>query len=424
MRPAQRAACTALAVAALAGPAAPASAAAPHLTFQGPRPAAHAASDHRLAGAVSGARLRRGSRRWLARDPGIGQALAVSPDGSRAFVSTEAASLDGDVLTVAHDTATGKRLWTAVFASPATANLTRSIAVSPDGTKVFVTGSARTGTTSAYATMAYDTADGTRLWAARYAGPASHSQAVSVAVSPHGAKVFVTGASMGRTGQFAYATLAYRAATGTRLWAARYTDGNRGAAPTGLAVSRTGQVYVSGTDRTLHGIQAYATVAYNPRTGHQLWLARYNGLGETNYDNAVTVTGTQVFVTGQSKNPATGGFDYATVAYSAATGKQRWTARYSGRPGSGGLPSAITAGPHGSEVVVTGGVGVAPPGGTQYATVAYRAATGTLIWARRYGTPPITSFNQATAVAFTPSHPEVIVTGDSHGNAATIAYRP
>lgn len=410
----------------------------------------------------------------MARDPGIGLALAVSPDGSRAFVSTEAASEAGDVLTVAHDTATGARLWTAVFGSPVSDSQAKSIAVSPDGTKVFVTGfnrvgttsamvcydaatgtrlwaamvtipgaatragsvavspdgtkvfvtgTARTGTTTAYATVAYDTTTGTQLWAARYAGPASDSQAVSVAVSPGGSKVFVTGASLGRTGQFAYATIAYRAATGTRLWAARYTDGNRGGGATGLAVSHSGQVYVSGTDRTLHGIQAYATVAYNPRTGHQLWLARYNGLGEVNSDTAITVTGTQVFVTGQSKNPATGSYDYATVAYSAATGKQRWTARYSGGRESVGLPAAITAGPHGSEVVVTGAIAVAAAG-AQYATVAYRAATGTIIWARRYGTPPADTGSQATAVAFTPSHLEVIVTGLSDGNATTIAYRP
>ena len=62
------------------------------------------------------------------------------------------------------------------------------MAVSPGGTRVFVTGTSQ-GATSHYdyATVAYSTATGTRLWARRYNGPGNgDDHAWSVAVSPGG----------------------------------------------------------------------------------------------------------------------------------------------------------------------------------------------------------------------------------------------
>jgi glucose dehydrogenase len=76
---------------------------------------------------------------------------------------------------------------------------------------VFVTG-VSAGVTSAgdYATVAYNAATGTRLWVARYNGPGSHGdEARSVAVSPNGGTVFVTGGSFGATSEGDYATVAY-----------------------------------------------------------------------------------------------------------------------------------------------------------------------------------------------------------------------
>jgi len=61
----------------------------------------------------------------------------------------------------------------------------------------------------------------------------------------------------------------------------------------------------------------YATVAYSAATGKQLWVSRYRGPGKGN-DGACCVAvsrgGTRVFVTGTSHGRTTGN-DYATVAY-------------------------------------------------------------------------------------------------------------
>ena len=84
-----------------------------------------------------------------------------------------------------------------------------SVAVSPDGTMVYVTGSGYSGGGEDYATVAYRAATGRQQWVSRYNGPANNDSACCVAVSPDGTTVFVTGWSEGRT-SYGYATVAYR----------------------------------------------------------------------------------------------------------------------------------------------------------------------------------------------------------------------
>jgi len=68
---------------------------------------------------------------------------------------------------------------------------------------------------------------GSQLWVSRYNGPGnSLDQASSVQVSPDGSKVFVTGWSWGITGGLDYDTLAYDAITGAQLWESRYNGPN------------------------------------------------------------------------------------------------------------------------------------------------------------------------------------------------------
>ncbi len=179
------------------------------------------------------------------------------------------------------------------------------MAVSPAGTRVFVTGYSFGGTAGRdYATVAYGAAAGRRLWVSRYTGPGSGvDEASSVAVSPGGARVFVTGVSSGRKSS-AYATVAYGAAAGRRLWVSRYNGPANSSEASSVAVSPAGTtVYVTGTSLGRTAGDDYATVAYGAAAGRRLWVSRYNGPGNgEDQASAVAVSpgGTTVYVTGSS----------------------------------------------------------------------------------------------------------------------------
>jgi DNA-binding beta-propeller fold protein YncE len=85
--------------------------------------------------------------------------------------------------------------------------------VAPDGSKVFVTGNSNgDGEESNYSTVAYDASTGATVWVRAYTGPGKQSDLpYVVAVSPDGSRVFVTGFSTGFGTERDYATLAYEA---------------------------------------------------------------------------------------------------------------------------------------------------------------------------------------------------------------------
>ncbi|HET7244164.1 MAG TPA: PQQ-binding-like beta-propeller repeat protein [Streptosporangiaceae bacterium] len=347
----------------------------------------------------------RGVRLWLSRVKGGVLSMAVSPDGGTVFIA--GGTGDGDYLTVAYGAATGAQKWLKRYTGPSNGrDGAASVAVSPDGSTVFVTGTSQGATTkNDYATVAYNAATGAQLWAHRYNGPANgYDAAQSVLASPRGSAVFVTGTSDTSTG-VDYATAAYDAVTGAQLWARRYTgEPNMYAS---AAVSPDGStVFVTGTRLWRATGEDYATVAYNAVTGAQLWAARYtSGTGKSPdlvQSVAVSPDGNMVYVTGASSNAQ----GYATVAYNAATGAQLWVARY-----NYGFGLRVAASPDGRTVFVTGS-----SADQQYATVAYNAVTGAQLWTARYTGP---SYNSPSSMAVSPDGRTLYVTGYSQGGAAT-----
>src|SRR5439155_26855955 len=110
-------------------------------------------------------------------------------------------------------------------------------------------------------------------------------------------------------------------------------------------------------------------------------------------------------------------FDYETVAYDAATGKGLWARRYGASEDD--EATAIAASPDGARVFV-GGVSR----GSGYATVAYDAATGAQLWVSRFreGDPSYARHG----LAVSPDSAKVYVTGaiDRYGSRdyALLAY--
>ena len=137
-------------------------------------------------------------------------------------------------------------------------------------------------------------------------------------VSPDGSKVFVTGWSYGSTTSYDYATFAYNSSTGSTVWGQRYNGpGNSsdyafavGVTLDGSEVFATGYAYngASGYD--------YASAGYDAGTGGSLGARVYNGPANgSDYAFAMAVSSTIVFITGESYGGSATDYDYATAAY-------------------------------------------------------------------------------------------------------------
>jgi DNA-binding beta-propeller fold protein YncE len=389
-----------------------------------------------------------GAQQWVARFNGVGSdpglpvesgsgepnALAVSPDGSRIFVTGQGAGTLGlQYTTVAYDPS-GNQLWSASYSGTASnSSVAKSIAVSPDGTQVYVTGTTNGTTTKHdYATVAYNAASGAQNWVAQYDGPAhGYDDASSIAASPDGLHVYVTGKSDTGSGYTDLATVAYGSAAGNQQWVSRYSVANVFNLAATVKVSPNGKsVFVTGEKVTfvdqINSVSEYPTIAYDAVTGAQQWISSYPGPRNDAYvavTLAVSPDSKSVLVLQMSGDNAG---DFATVRYDATSGAQQWAAKYDG-PASGlDLPKAIAVSNDGFKVVVTG----ASPGKetrNDFATIQYDTATGTQQWLARYNGPG-TNDDEAVAVVSSPNGNTVYVTGWSengsdHGlDYATLAY--
>jgi hypothetical protein len=333
---------------------------------------------------------------------------------------------------VAYDAGTGAKLWVRHYNGPASDDdFARALATSPDGTAVYVTGRSDGGSTrDDFATVAYDARTGARLWTRRFNGrPDRNDAGASIGVTPDGATVFVTGSSVGGASRVDYATIAYDALTGSTLWVRRYNGpGNGYDFPASLGVGPNGDaVYVTGSSWGGPTLGTdYATIAYDALTGARLWTKRLAGPGNSHAEPrslGVNPDGTAVYVTGTTFGPRNG--NYVTVAYDAATGASRWLRRYTNRDDNA---RSLTVSRDGSAVYVTGYSGGGPTRSYDFATVAYHAVTGDSRWVSRYN-GPTSGFDVASSVVASPDGTAVYVTGSSDGDSTgldyvTIAYRP
>jgi hypothetical protein len=309
-------------------------------------------------------------------------ALGVSPDGGTVFVTGDsyAGASDLDYVTVAYAAATGEQLWEARYDGPGNwTDVALALAVSPDGLAVYVTGSSWSATDPDYATVGYAADSGTQLWVTRFNGPGNgEDDGSAVAVSPDNTAVYVTGGSWGLHDCFQlecidYSTVAYATAGGAQLWVSEY-DGpkNDYDYARSLAVSPDGaSVYVTGDSWGQTSSDDYATLAYEATTGQTRWTARFNGpdnVVDVARSVAVSPDGALVFVTGESNESPTPASDYVTIAYDGNSGKARGRLRFrAGRFQNAAV--AVLVAPDGSRVYVAGYAG--PDPSQDYVTIAY-----------------------------------------------------
>jgi WD40 repeat protein len=364
----------------------------------------------------------------------VALAVAASPDGSSVFVTGSSAGANelDDFATVAYDASTGATLWVKRYNGlDDTVDVANAVAVSPNGATVFISGGSNGSTGfQDFVTIAYDASTGARAWIRRY-GDIYDDVATSLAVDPDGTTVFVTGYSTSSRGRgIDYATVAYGTGAGVRRWVMRYTRpffGNDRASDVGVSLDGA-TVFVTGSsEATSEGYETtdYATLAYEASTGTRLWTKRYNGPGDgADRANALAVSSTEasIFVTG-SDTSSTPGEDIATVAYTY-NGVKLWVKRHVA-PDIRAEANDIGVTPDGAAVVVTGHT-FGSTTGSDYVTVAYTTSSGAKLWSKRYN-GPADADDEAVGLAIQPDGSAVFVTGYSVGTSmtsdfGTIAY--
>jgi hypothetical protein len=307
--------------------------------------------------------------------------VSVARDGSTVYVTggSEGLTSAGDYATVAYRAGTASRPWVRRYGPEKVGGSAMAVA-SPGNGRVYVTGSVFGGSRTAgdYATVAYSSGAGKQLWVKRYNGPASsEDRASAMAVSPDRSKVFVTGLSYHTrsidTVNEDYATVAYSAVTGRQLWVKRYDGPYRthSAEANSVSVSPAGGCTSPGPARGRPGnLTGITPPSPTPRPPE-----RSCGSGATARPARVDVArmvaspgNGKVYVTGTSYNTARG-TDFATVAYNAATGARLWVSRYNGPARGEDYAEALAVSPDRAKIFVTGTTGAEL--GSDYATIAY-----------------------------------------------------
>lgn len=187
-----------------------------------------------------------GRLRWVRELGAEPQELHVAGDGSAIYL------LESPNRVAAYTAATGETIWLPRRYNDGDGTLA-ALAASPAGDIVFVTGMIPGNGGADYGTTAYDATSGAQRWSKRYDGWPAESQkadvAAAVGVSPDGRKVYVTGTSAGSATDSAtgrQATVAYDAATGAQLWVAVYDRALDAEAGSLLSVSVDGTVFTAG----------------------------------------------------------------------------------------------------------------------------------------------------------------------------------
>jgi hypothetical protein len=346
----------------------------------------------------------------IANHQAAGWATAVSPDGGTVFVTGSVTNDSDDVgfgETIAYDAATGASLWDAKLVLTKSYYETglRSIAVSPDGSTVFVTGYSGNGIAANgfyQVVVAYNAATGAELW--EKTGGLVGAAASPVTVSPDSSTVYVTNGSVG--------TAAYDATTGAQLW-------TNPAGGDGSVLSTDGStLYTTGSGAS--GV----TQAISTSTGASLWqvtVGSYTGYGSP----SLSPDGSTLYVTGGvgTGKPGSDSETFVTVAYAAATGTQVWTqTTASGNYGGGAMGVAETS--TGSAVIASDWTENETGKGALYTgwvTDALDPATGAVLWTQTTRAKyPDTDFG--SALALSPDGSTAYVLGYTNNDKTTV-YR-
>jgi hypothetical protein len=252
--------------------------------------------------------------------------------------------------------------------------------------------------------------NGESAWARTYSSPEGDDHGMALAVDASG-KVTVTGYGAGSGTHYDCTTVRYDS-TGEQLWAARYDGPNHGDDRAyDIGVDSSGNAAIIGhTDKGYTTPPDYLTVKY-ASPGETLWARTYDGTAE-GWDDGVALALSRdgnVFVTGRSLGQSTND-DYATVKYDQV-GTQAWLARYDGPAHTLDQAFAIDLDDLGN-AYVTGASRVAQS--VQGCVTIKYDIDGDTIWVATYLAPSPSTWSFATEIATGPDG-SVHVAGESEG---------
>ena len=208
-----------------------------------------------------------------------GLALRVLTDtGGNAYVIGNGwfAGTLADIYMVVKYAPDGRRLWTGFLDSGSNTFLggPRSLALSPDETRLAVAGGGFSTAWHALSVAVYDTASGQRLW--NYLDTSKYG-AHDVGFSPDGTSVYVGNTEIGLENSMALHKFDL---AGRRIFSRSYTQG---IALSRIAVDGAGNVVAIGTAAPLpgSGYIDWMTIKTNP-SGELLWARRYDATRSNN----------------------------------------------------------------------------------------------------------------------------------------------
>jgi outer membrane protein assembly factor BamB len=323
--------------------------------------------------------------------------VAVGPAGTTVYFGGATQAPPNLLLVRAYAAASGARRW--VRSLPCSADgsdacWVGNVALSPDATTLFLTGTARTGPNAlTWVTMALDSATGARRWVERLRG--GYAGTTRLAVSPAGDRIFVAG-SVGTTKAPAERVVAYDATTGAQTW----RSSERGFADVPyLAVSPDGSLVFGPAVADRRPSRDIALTARDAATGAIAWRARTGAARIYDWPAGMTLgrAGNVVFLSDAReafRDPI--GRVPVTVALRARDGRRLWAKSEPALFGANAMALPIAAG--GGRVVITDGD----------LTVARHGSTGRLQWVRRTS-PSLPWWSYAWSVALSPRADRVFV---------------
>ncbi len=307
--------------------------------------------------------------------------------------------------------------WIAAYNGPTNfTDSARKVLVDNAG-NVLVAGSSRGQNAWDYTLLKYNP-EGTLLWEQRYDGPAHGEDDAQWMTTDNAGNIYLTGSSRSITGFDDFATVKYNS-NGVMQWDARYNGpGNNTDKALKVTVDSAGNVYVTGYSNGSGSLLDYATVKYNSN-GIQQWVSRYNGPGnDIDVPTAITVDNAgNVYVTGSSQSTsASGSQDYLTIKYNSA-GSEEWTRRHDGPAGLSDFATSMAMDETGN-IYVTGSC-YATATLNDYVTIKYNSA-GTELWSRTFnGTA---NLSDLAKMVILDNSGNVFVTGSSVGTGSSIDY--